>query len=103
MASRCRVTAVRAIVLFLKNQFVERDGTVHPFFAGCFGIFGQGNVAGMGQAPQEHPDFLHSLLRNEQAMVHTATAIAKMNYRLRTPHTRKNDSGRGRCQWQDLT
>lgn len=103
MASRCRVTAAQAIVLFLKNQFVERDGTVCPFFVGCFGTFGHGNVAGIGQALQGHLDFPYYLPRNEQAMVHTAAAFTKTNDRLRTPLKRKNDSGRGRCQWQGLT
>ena len=84
MASRCRVTAAQATVLFLKNQYVERDGTKNPFFAGCFGIFGHGNLAGIGQALQQNPDFPYYLPRNEQAMVHTAVAFSKMNNRLRT-------------------
>jgi 3D-(3,5/4)-trihydroxycyclohexane-1,2-dione acylhydrolase (decyclizing) len=54
------------------------------FFAGCFGIFGHGNVAGIGQALQQNPDFRYYQTRNEQAMVHTAAAFAKMNNRLRT-------------------
>lgn len=84
MASRCRLTAAQAIVLFLKNQYVERDGATTPFFAGCFGIFGHGNVAGIGQALQQNPDFPYYLPRNEQAMVHTAVAFSKMSNRLRT-------------------
>ncbi len=83
MASRCRLTAAQATILFLKNQFVERDGKELPFFAGCFGIFGHGNVAGIGQALQQNPDFPYFLPRNEQAMVHTATGFAKMSNRLR--------------------
>jgi 3D-(3,5/4)-trihydroxycyclohexane-1,2-dione acylhydrolase (decyclizing) len=63
---------------------VERDGIERPFFAGCFGIFGHGNVAGIGQALQQNQDFPYYLSRNEQAMVHTATAFSKMNNRLRT-------------------
>jgi len=78
------VTAAQATVLFLKNQYVERDGTKNPFFAGCFGIFGHGNLAGIGQALQQNPDFPYYLPRNEQAMVHTAVAFSKMNNRLRT-------------------
>ena len=84
MASRCRLTAAQAIVLFLKSQYVERDEATIPFFAGCFGIFGHGNVAGIGQALQQNPDFPYYLPRNEQAMVHTAVAFSKMNNRLRT-------------------
>jgi 3D-(3,5/4)-trihydroxycyclohexane-1,2-dione acylhydrolase (decyclizing) len=78
------VTAAQATIAFLKNQYVERDGAEQPFFAGCLGIFGHGNVAGIGQALQQNPDFPYYLSRNEQAMVHTATAFSKMNNRLRT-------------------
>src|SRR5256885_14509883 len=73
----------QALTSFLKQQFVERDGRELPFFAGMWGIFGHGNVAGVGQALQQTPDFRYYLTRNEQAMVHTATAFAKMNNRLR--------------------
>ena len=52
-----RLTMAQAIVRFLKNQYSERDGVEQPFFGGCFGIFGHGNVAGMGQALQQYPDF----------------------------------------------
>src|ERR1700689_4300058 len=79
-----RLTTAQAIVRFLKNQFSSRDGIAQPFFAGCFGIFGHGNVAGIGEALQENPDFPYCLCRNEQAMVHTAAAFAKMSNRLRT-------------------
>ena len=74
----------QAIIAFLKNQFVERDGHEQPFFGGCFGIFGHGNVAGIGQALQEHLDFRYYQCRNEQAMVHAAAAYAKMKNRLQT-------------------
>jgi 3D-(3,5/4)-trihydroxycyclohexane-1,2-dione acylhydrolase (decyclizing) len=73
----------QAIIRFLKQQWIERDGVEQPFFAGCFGIFGHGNVAGIGQALQENPDFRYYQTRNEQAMVHTATAFAKVSRRLR--------------------
>ncbi|HZS50661.1 MAG TPA: 3D-(3,5/4)-trihydroxycyclohexane-1,2-dione acylhydrolase (decyclizing) [Bryobacterales bacterium] len=79
-----RLTTAQAIIEFLKHQYVERDGTERQFFGGCFGIFGHGNVAGIGQALQQNPDFRFYLCRNEQAMVHTAAAFAKMNNRLRT-------------------
>ncbi len=79
-----RLTTAQAIIQFLKAQFVSRDGSENAFFAGCFGIFGHGNVAGIGQALQQNPDFPYTLCRNEQAMVHTAAAFAKMSNRLRT-------------------
>ena len=79
-----RLTMAQAIVRFLKNQHSERDGVEQPFFDGCFGIFGHGNIAGMGQALQQYPDFRYYQTRNEQAMVHTAAAYAKHSNRLRT-------------------
>src|SRR5271155_820284 len=79
-----RLTMAQAIIQFLKSQLVSRDGKQNAFFAGCFGIFGHGNVAGIGQALQQNPDFPYYLCRNEQAMVHTAAAFAKMSNRLRT-------------------
>ena len=78
-----RLTTAQAIIRFLKVQHVARDGREQPFFAGCFGIFGHGNIAGVGQALQQNPDFPYYLCRNEQAMVHTAAAFAKMSNRLR--------------------
>lgn len=79
-----RLTAAQAIIQFLLHQQVERDGQKRLFFAGCFGIFGHGNVAGIGQALQQYPEFRYYQCRNEQAMVHTASAFARMNNRLRT-------------------
>ena len=79
-----RYTMAQAMIAFLKNQYVARDGKEGPFFAGCFGIFGHGNVAGIGQALQQNPDFRYYQTRNEQAMVHTAAAYAKMKNRLQT-------------------
>jgi 3D-(3,5/4)-trihydroxycyclohexane-1,2-dione acylhydrolase (decyclizing) len=52
-----RVTMAQALVSFLKNQYVERDGLESQFFAGAWGIFGHGNIAGIGQALQQNPDF----------------------------------------------
>src|SRR3954470_13413504 len=78
------LTTAQAIVLFLINQYVERDGVEQPFFAGCFGIFGHGNVAGIGQALQQMPQLRYYQARNEQAMVHTAAAFAKTRNRLQT-------------------
>ena len=79
-----KLTTAQAIIQFLKVQYSARDGREQQFFGGCFGIFGHGNVAGIGQALQENPDFPYYLCRNEQAMVHTAAAFAKMSNRLRT-------------------
>ncbi len=87
-----RLTVAQATVRFLANQYVERDGERSRFFAGCFGIFGHGNVAGMGQAllqaeveaakPGTKPAVRYVLGRNEQAMVHTAAAYARQKDRL---------------------
>ncbi len=79
-----RLTTAQALICYLKNQSVQRDGKQNPFFAGVWGIFGHGNVAGIGQALQQSPDFRFYPARNEQAMVHLATAFAKMSNRLRT-------------------
>jgi 3D-(3,5/4)-trihydroxycyclohexane-1,2-dione acylhydrolase (decyclizing) len=74
----------QALVRFLIQQEVERDGVTQPFFAGCFGIFGHGIVSGIGQALQQYPALRYYQSRNEQAMVHTAVAYAKMKNRLQT-------------------
>jgi 3D-(3,5/4)-trihydroxycyclohexane-1,2-dione acylhydrolase (decyclizing) len=85
-----RLTVAQAVVRFLANQWSERDGERQKLFAGCFGIFGHGNVAGVGQAllqneldPQD--EWLpYVLVRNEQAMVHTSVAYARQRDRLQT-------------------
>ncbi|NUN00783.1 MAG: 3D-(3,5/4)-trihydroxycyclohexane-1,2-dione acylhydrolase (decyclizing), partial [Bryobacteraceae bacterium] len=74
----------QALVRFLKNQYVERDGQEHLFFHGAWGIFGHGCIAGLGQALQENPDFRYYQSKNEQASVHIATAFAKTRNRLGT-------------------
>ena len=82
------LTVAQATVRFLEAQYTERDGVERPFFAGCWGIFGHGNVAGVGQALLEreqsddpsHLRFFHG--RNEQAMVHAAVAYARQRDRL---------------------
>jgi 3D-(3,5/4)-trihydroxycyclohexane-1,2-dione acylhydrolase (decyclizing) len=84
-ARTLRLTTAQALVRFLAAQHIERDGEEHRFFAGCFGIFGHGNVAGIGQALYQHQDLLRYYQpRNEQAMVHTAAAYARMRNRLAT-------------------
>ena len=80
-----RLTTAQALVRFLAAQYVERDGVEHRFFGGCFGIFGHGNVAGIGEALYESPELLtYYQARNEQAMVHTAVGYARMKNRLGT-------------------
>jgi 3D-(3,5/4)-trihydroxycyclohexane-1,2-dione acylhydrolase (decyclizing) len=84
-----RLTVAQALVKFLGAQHSESDGEEQKLFAGCFGIFGHGNVAGIGQAllqaELEEPETLRYILgRNEQAMVHTAVAYARMKNRLQT-------------------
>lgn len=80
-----KLTMGQAIIQFLKQQYVERDGIERAFFAGMFGIFGHGNVAGIGQALHQYSDqFRFYQTRNEQSMVHTAAAYAKMSNRLST-------------------
>src|SRR5215212_3200423 len=79
------LTMAQALVRFLSNQYVERDGIEQRLFAGAFGIFGHGNVAGVGQALQQYGEVLtYYQPRNEQAMVHTATAYARQKNRLQT-------------------
>ncbi|MEZ4970720.1 MAG: 3D-(3,5/4)-trihydroxycyclohexane-1,2-dione acylhydrolase (decyclizing) [Flavobacteriaceae bacterium] len=79
-----RLTVAQATIEYLKNQYVERDGIQNRFFAGCFGILGHGNVAGIGQALHQNLDFPFYVARNEQGMVHTAAAFAKVKNRLQT-------------------
>src|SRR6476620_11740539 len=78
-----RLTCAQALISFLKNQYVERDGVQLRFFEGCFGIFGHGNVAGIGQALEQDTGLPYYLFRNEQAMVHAAAAFAKASFRMR--------------------
>jgi 3D-(3,5/4)-trihydroxycyclohexane-1,2-dione acylhydrolase (decyclizing) len=84
-ARTIRLTTAQALVRFLAAQHSERDGKRQRFFAGCFGIFGHGNVAGVGQALHQYADLLtYYQARNEQAMVHTAAGYARMKNRLAT-------------------
>jgi 3D-(3,5/4)-trihydroxycyclohexane-1,2-dione acylhydrolase (decyclizing) len=80
-----RLTVAQALVRFLSVQYSERDGVETRLVAGCFGIFGHGNVAGVGQALLESPEampFYHG--RNEQGMVHAAVGYARQKNRLST-------------------
>jgi 3D-(3,5/4)-trihydroxycyclohexane-1,2-dione acylhydrolase (decyclizing) len=91
-----RLTVAQATVRFLANQWSERDGIERRFFEGCFGIFGHGNVAGIGQALLENEVgagadgsaggevLRYYQSRNEQAMVHASVAFSRMRNRLQT-------------------
>jgi 3D-(3,5/4)-trihydroxycyclohexane-1,2-dione acylhydrolase (decyclizing) len=80
-----RLTVAQALLRFLAVQEVERDGARGRFFAGCFGIFGHGNVAGIGQALHQYSDLLpYHPARNEQGMVHAAVGYARQRNRLAT-------------------
>jgi 3D-(3,5/4)-trihydroxycyclohexane-1,2-dione acylhydrolase (decyclizing) len=79
-----RLTVGQAVIQFLKNQYVERDGIENSFFAGCLGIFGHGIVAGVGEGLMEDTNFRYIMTKNEQASVHMAIAYAKMKNRMGT-------------------
>ncbi len=90
-----RLTVGQAVVKFLANQWSERDGQEQRLIAGCFGIFGHGNVAGIGQAllqaelqtldgVEGAPDLPYVLVRNEQGGTNAAAAYAKTKNRLQT-------------------
>ncbi len=82
-----RLTTGQAIVRFMAQQYVERDGHQNRFIAGVWGIFGHGNVAGLGQALEELGDseaMPYYRPQNEQGQVHIATAFARHHDRLRT-------------------
>ena len=82
--SSVRLTMAQALVRWMAAQQVERDGVRRPFFAGVFGIFGHGNVAGIGQALHQEAALRYVLTRNEQAQVHAAAGYARMMNRLQT-------------------
>src|ERR1700694_4425091 len=78
-----RLTMAQALIAFLEQQFVERDGVEQRFFAGCFGIFGHGNVAGIGEALYESPELLpYHRARSEAGMGHRAVGSARQRNRL---------------------
>ncbi|MCY7419070.1 MAG: 3D-(3,5/4)-trihydroxycyclohexane-1,2-dione acylhydrolase (decyclizing), partial [Chloroflexi bacterium] len=89
MGGTRRLTTAQALVAFLRQQHVERDGERARFIGGVFGIFGHGNVAGLGEALESEAaahgaDALrYHQARNEQAMVHMAAAYARQLRRLR--------------------
>ncbi len=80
-----RLTMAQALVKYLARQHVARDGVENPFFAGMWGIFGHGNVAGVGQALEQYaPELRYYQSRNEQAQVLASIAYAKHRNRLAT-------------------
>jgi 3D-(3,5/4)-trihydroxycyclohexane-1,2-dione acylhydrolase (decyclizing) len=80
-----RLTMAQAVVKYLQVQYSERDGQSRRLIPAMYGIFGHGNVAGLGQALYEYgQDLPYMQTRNEQSMVHTAIGFAKANYRLAT-------------------
>ncbi len=85
MNSTIRMTMAQAVIRFLSQQYTARDDQEQRLFQGMFGIFGHGNVTGIGQALEEvGEDLPYYRPQNEQAMVHTAAAYAKMKNRLQT-------------------
>ncbi|WP_040685283.1 3D-(3,5/4)-trihydroxycyclohexane-1,2-dione acylhydrolase (decyclizing) [Nocardiopsis baichengensis] len=88
-AGTVRLTVSQALVRFLAVQYTERDGERQRLVPGVWGIFGHGNVAGLGQALLQaattgEADLPYYPARNEQAMVHASAAFAKMRDRLQT-------------------
>jgi len=82
---KVRLTMAQAIVKYLQVQFSERDGQTRRLIPAMFGIFGHGNVAGIGQALYEYGEGLpYYQPCNEQSMVHTAIGFAKATQRLAT-------------------
>ncbi|KAB1140783.1 3D-(3,5/4)-trihydroxycyclohexane-1,2-dione acylhydrolase (decyclizing) [Streptomyces luteolifulvus] len=83
--STTRLTVAQALVRFLSAQYTERDGTRQRLIGATWGIFGHGNVAGLGQALIEYADDMpYHQGRNEQAMVHAAVGYARQSGRLST-------------------
>ncbi|MFE7856652.1 3D-(3,5/4)-trihydroxycyclohexane-1,2-dione acylhydrolase (decyclizing) [Streptomyces sp. NPDC057403] len=83
MSNTRRLTVAQALVRFLSAQYTERDGVRHRLIAGTWGIFGHGNVAGIGQALVEYADDMpYHQGRNEQSMVHAAVGYARQLNRL---------------------
>jgi 3D-(3,5/4)-trihydroxycyclohexane-1,2-dione acylhydrolase (decyclizing) len=81
-----RLTAAQALVRFLQVQWSERDGERRRLVPAMFGIFGHGNVCGLGPALEEERGrgLRFYQPKNEQAMVHTAIGYAKANRLLST-------------------
>ena len=91
-AGTIRLTVAQATIRFLTNQYSERDGVEHRLIEGALGIFGHGNVAGIGQALLQNEvapvegegEMPYIMPRNEQGAVHAASAFAKVRNRMST-------------------
>lgn len=91
-AGTIRLTVAQATIRFLTNQYSERDGVEQRLIEGAFGIFGHGNVAGIGQALLQNEiapvegegEMPYIMARNEQGAVHASAAFAKVKNRLST-------------------
>ena len=80
-----RLTVAQALVKYISAQYSVSDGVRQRFVPGALGIFGHGNLAGLGQALDQYSDQLPFIQgRNEQGIAHIATAFAKANLRTRT-------------------
>jgi 3D-(3,5/4)-trihydroxycyclohexane-1,2-dione acylhydrolase (decyclizing) len=86
MKNTVTLNMAAALVRFLQQQYIRRDGVEHRLINGVWGIFGHGNVTGFGQALEEHGgrSLPYFQAKNEQAMVHAAVAFAKTRQRLGT-------------------
>ena len=92
MTERIRLTVAQAVVKFLARQYSERDGVQRRLIEGCFGIFGHGNIAGLGQALMQMQSEVEGDVealryfqcRDEQAMVHPAVGFSRLRSRLQT-------------------
>src|SRR3954463_610291 len=86
MSKTVPLNLAAALVRFLQQQYIARDGIEHRLINGVWGIFGHGNVTGFGQALEEHGGrgLPYLQAKNEQAMVHAAVAFAKTRQRLGT-------------------
>ena len=80
-----RLTVAQAVVTYLSRQYSVADGQRRRLIPATLGIFGHGNVAGLGQALDQLSDAMPFIQgRNEQALVHAATAFAKHSRRRAT-------------------
>jgi 3D-(3,5/4)-trihydroxycyclohexane-1,2-dione acylhydrolase (decyclizing) len=83
MVETIRLTMAQALLKFLANQYIEIDGQRQKFIRGVFGIFGHGEVCGVGQALEQNPEYLkYYRIQNEQGGVHIAIGAAKHLNRL---------------------
>lgn len=82
MTTTIRLTVAQAVVKFIANQYTEVDGVQRRFIPAALGIFGHGNVAGLGQALEQFSEELPFVQgRNEQSLVHMASGFAKQSLR----------------------